>query len=189
MFGIFKRESESYSGRESYKYLEPMIRRSSELYIISPYIDPYYARFLIGNLRGKKVYVISSSIDPRARKLLIGKRDRIALLAYILLILSLDYVSAAVNFHFAVVTLISGVAIAVLAYLLATEKKIKGLHLKVPSSFVHAKMYVSESMAIEGSANLTYKGMHSNVEHITITRSAEGAERLRKEFFRLWNSL
>lgn len=189
MFGVFRKKSESYSGRDAYRYLEPMIRKASALYIISPYVDSYYAKFLRGNLNGKKVYMISSSIDPRAKKLLAGRRDRLSLLAYVPLILALAYVSAAMDFYFAAVATVSGIALVVLAYLLVTEKKTKNLNLKVPSSFVHAKMYISNSMAIEGSANLTYKGMHSNVEHITITRSAEDVESLKKEFFRLWDSL
>lgn len=189
MFGIFRKESESHSGNDTYRYVEPMLRKARELCIVSPYIDSYYARFLLGNLRGKKIYLISSSMDPRARALLAGKRDRTSLLVYAFIILALDYLSAATGIYLGYVLAASGVALAVIAYMLATAKRIKGLSIKVPSSFVHAKMYVSESTGIEGSANLTYKGMHSNIEHISITRSGSEVERLRKEFFGLWNSL
>jgi phosphatidylserine/phosphatidylglycerophosphate/cardiolipin synthase-like enzyme len=189
MFGIFRKERESYSGRDAYKYVEPLIRKAKELYIISPYIDLYYAKFLLSNRGGKKIYIISSSIDQGAMKLFAGKRDRLSLLAYIVLIAALDYAAAMLGFYLSYVLIGSGIAIAAIAYMLSAPKKIKGLNVKVPSSFVHAKMYVSDSAAIEGSANLTYKGMHRNVERITVVRSKDEVEKMRKEFFALWNSL
>ncbi len=189
MFGIFRKETESYSGRDSYKYVEPLIQKAKALYIISPFIDSYYARFLLSNHTGKKIYLISSSIDPSARKLLAGGRDRFSLFAYMVLIVVLDFAVALLGFYISYVIFGSGIAIAVMAYLLATQKNVKGINMKVPSSFVHAKMYISDSAAIDGSANLTYSGMHRNVEHITVVRSKDDVEKMRKEFFALWNSL
>jgi phosphatidylserine/phosphatidylglycerophosphate/cardiolipin synthase-like enzyme len=63
------------------------------------------------------------------------------------------------------------------------------LHLKVVSSdFIHEKLYISDTIAITGSANLTYSGMHRNIESINITKNLEEVERLKKHFDRLWQT-
>ena len=62
------------------------------------------------------------------------------------------------------------------------------IEFRKPKGFVHSKFYIGENGAIQGSANLTYNGMHKNVENISIIRDQEGIEKLRKEFYKLWDS-
>ena len=60
--------------------------------------------------------------------------------------------------------------------------------LKIPSKFVHAKMYIGDAEAIRGSANLTFKGMHKNIEHIELTSDPVQIKELEKQFWRIWSS-
>jgi len=56
----------------------------------------------------------------------------------------------------------------------------------VTDRFVHEKMYISESSAIVGSANLTYSGTHKNVEHIEIIRDNKRIKEMDNHFDGLW---
>ena len=49
-------------------------------------------------------------------------------------------------------------------------------------------MYIAEHAAATGSANLTYSGMHRNVEHLSMTYSHDEIRRLEKQFWRLWDA-
>jgi len=53
--------------------------------------------------------------------------------------------------------------------------------------FVHEKIYIGSDTAITGSANLTYSGMHRNIEHIEITHDPERIAELGRHFNGLWN--
>ena len=77
---------------------------------------------------------------------------------------------------------------AAFAYLLISLSSCKKIRLKAPKEFVHAKMYVGDETAIEGSANLTYNGMHKNVEQISVTRNEKKIAELKEQFWKLWNS-
>ena len=63
-----------------------------------------------------------------------------------------------------------------------------GVSVKVPRNFVHAKMYISGQMAMIGSANLTYSGMHRNIEHMSVIRSSREIGRLASQFWELWGN-
>jgi hypothetical protein len=54
-------------------------------------------------------------------------------------------------------------------------------------SFPHAKIYVIDSEhAISGSANLTYNGMHSSVENLTIAETKDEVQKIRNDFINMW---
>ena len=62
------------------------------------------------------------------------------------------------------------------------------MHVRVVrGNFVHEKVYISDSMAITGSANLTYSGMHKNTERIAIIDSRKEIGELRRHFEELWH--
>lgn len=178
----------TYSGRDSYKYISRLLKGSSKVYIISPYIDLYYAKVLKRLSANKKIYIISSSMDDEAKKIL-TKRHLISPLFYsavlLLLLAALLALLGNVEIAFAFTTfafvLSVGTAIAF------KFSKPKNIMLKVPGDFVHAKLYIGGSMAIQGSANLTYKGMHSNVEHIEVVYDKQAVKRLAEEFWRIWS--
>ncbi|MCW3984742.1 MAG: phospholipase D family protein [Candidatus Bathyarchaeota archaeon] len=55
------------------------------------------------------------------------------------------------------------------------------------SVFVHAKIYLSDKRhAISGSANLTYSGLNSNVETLSIAETEEEVQRIERDFMSLW---
>ena len=87
----------------------------------------------------------------------------------------------------ALVFVILSTSLAVLSVIYALRDD-RSIELRVPKGFVHAKMYIGEKTAIVGSANLTYAGMHQNVEHIDVIRDRGQIADLKKQFFSMWNS-
>lgn len=178
--------SVQHTGSDCHRYVDRLIRSSKELMIVSPYVDQYYADILRRSSGGKKVLLISSSIDWRAAKEL-GRRRHIFIFAALSILLAmLDISELYVNSLtfanlFATVFLIGVLAL----FLLRGGGNVQ---LRKPLKFVHMKLYISESQAIQGSANLTYNGMHRNVEHIEIISDPSVINALRKEFMELWKN-
>lgn len=57
----------------------------------------------------------------------------------------------------------------------------------VKPTFVHAKIYIADNeLAVQGSANLTYSGLHSNVESLSIAETKEEVQQIEMEFRRIW---
>jgi phosphatidylserine/phosphatidylglycerophosphate/cardiolipin synthase-like enzyme len=177
-------------GRNSYELVEKLIRSSKNVCIISPYIDAYYADFIVRHGKGKRIRIISSAISKEARK-------RISKMSAYKLILTL---SALIIANLLIVRLSASIAaytsfisfLLFLVYIMAyanDRSRKNGIRLKIPKEFVHAKLYIGDNMAIEGSANLTFSGMHKNIEQIRVIDSAEEVSNLRKEFDKLWNRL
>jgi phosphatidylserine/phosphatidylglycerophosphate/cardiolipin synthase-like enzyme len=175
-------------GRESYRYVEKLIRSGNEVCIVSPYIDPYYAAFIRKNAHARRFYVVSSSLDRGAARILTSRSSPIGVVLFATLVLCIDYAVSVLGFLSAAILLLSASVI----FLRFAVFKVFGrnmISLRMPKNFVHAKIYVSDRMAINGSANLTYRGMHSNIEHIEITTEKAAVEKLRREFWDLWGSV
>jgi phosphatidylserine/phosphatidylglycerophosphate/cardiolipin synthase-like enzyme len=190
MFRLFKNnaaDQESYSGSSSYRYINSLIRKGSELYIVSPYIDNYYATVIRDLSSSRRFRIISSSIDERAKSILTHNVPKSKLALYFLMSLLVSYAT-----YFLLHTLLYPAVIMLMFVIYAAIVRLttgnRNVYLKIPNRFVHAKMYISEDQAITGSANLTYKGTHVNVEHIEIIRDRRRVDELRKDFLRLWNS-
>ena len=68
------------------------------------------------------------------------------------------------------------------------NKSLKFLILdKEKTSFIHAKIYVVDNKyGLSGSANLTYSGLNSNVENLSIAETSEEVQKIRNEFMNLW---
>jgi phosphatidylserine/phosphatidylglycerophosphate/cardiolipin synthase-like enzyme len=162
-----------------------MLRRERNIMIVSPYIDDYYARYLMRHCRGKSVRILSSSIRPEAARRLKG-RDMGLAVAFALALAALNLVLFSIGREFPALAAIS--AAAAIALLAFSYRRRNGISLRVPRDFVHAKIYVGDGMAIEGSANLTYAGMHGNVEHVNITFDKEKIGELKRQFARLWDA-
>ncbi len=185
--GIFGSGEGYYAGRECHRYVERIILQGREVLIISPYIDGHYARFLQDNSQGRRIRVISSSMAPDASKALRGARPLGLLLAVLLLATSFNWLAILAGF-FSVATLLPALATAT-ASLAMFLRRSGRVEVRVPRRFVHAKLYISERMAAHGSANLTYSGMHRNVEHLEITYDPQRIGRLRKEFLEIWDEM
>ncbi|MEM4099449.1 MAG: phospholipase D-like domain-containing protein [Candidatus Micrarchaeaceae archaeon] len=169
----------SYSGSESYRYLKHVLNGKGPLLVVSPYIDVYYASALKRISASRKVYVIASSIDDKARKYLIHRRISWNFLALALIFLVASIVLGLLSLL---------VSIAFFEVFLMRYKTPSNIFIKVPASFVHAKIYISDEAALYGSANLTYAGMHKNIEHIELTRNKDEIESLSRQFWKLWRS-
>ncbi|MEM3839258.1 MAG: hypothetical protein QXF01_01625, partial [Candidatus Micrarchaeaceae archaeon] len=58
------------NGIGNYRYIEKLLRERGDIYIVSPYIDPYYASVIRRHASGKRFYIISSSMDSKAAMIL-----------------------------------------------------------------------------------------------------------------------
>ncbi|MGC8680261.1 MAG: hypothetical protein ACP5T6_03115, partial [Candidatus Micrarchaeia archaeon] len=79
-FNNFRKNNKSYSGSESYKYIDKLLEESpAKIKIITPFISDYYARKLKELAKKKKIYLIISGgknaeqINKDAIRTLTGK--------------------------------------------------------------------------------------------------------------------
>ncbi len=181
-----KTPSVHYTGRDCYTYVDKLIISSRELMIVSPYVDAYYADFLIGKSGGKNVMLLSSSMEKSAHKLFDKGPHTLVFWSITAILLLLDLSELYLGALTIAVAAASLFLAAASALLLLRRKN--GIKIKRPKEFVHVKLYISESQAIQGSANLTYNGMHKNVEHIEVINDPEVIKLLRKDFMNLWRN-
>ena len=172
--------------QKQYKHVEKLIRRSKNVFIVSPYIDEYYAKFLLRYALNKKIYIISSSPDEKAKKLLTkGGFPTLTLLLSIIMFLFYYLLRlASLSYMF---ILIMGFLLFALFIVRLSTRKPKSIKLKIPKEFIHAKFYIGDDEAITGSANLTYRGMHKNIEYLEIRNDPDYIKKLKTEFWRMWN--
>ena len=184
---LFKKGSGAYYGSESYKRVERLIASERDLLIVSPYIDDYYAAYLAAHSRGKKIHIISSSITGSAAKRLHRNDTLRSSLTATFLSVSVSwllFLLDAFNPIYSLATIAAGVLLVSYAFMHRSS-----IYLKIPKDFVHAKMYVGDSSAVEGSANLTYAGMHKNIEGVRLITDPKEVDALKHQFWTLWNSL
>ncbi len=180
-----------YSGSESYRYVEPILKDSSrELLVISPYIGMGYARMLVKLGKRKRVRVITSAYSERVRDYVIH-RSRHILYGYakpIVLFLAAAFVSAYFSIYLAALAALALAGLLALAAL-AAWKFSENSNVEVRTSydrFVHEKAYISQGVAAVGSANLTYSGMRKNVERVEVITDGRKIDVLRGHFFDVW---
>ena len=186
LLSLLKATGTSYYGKRAYRYVDKLLKSERNLLIVSPYIDDYYASYLAAHSRGKRRYIISSSIRGSAAKRLQKSNVGNALAAEFLAV-SVNWLLFLINglnatFAFASI----GFGAILIAYSLLHRNRI---YLKVPKEFVHVKMYVGDGVAVEGSANLTYAGMHKNIETVHLIRDRKDVEERKRQFWTMWNSL
>lgn len=182
----------SYSGTESYRYVERLIRDGKDLSIISPYVSLRYAKMLSNHARRHRVRLITSRSPTNEDALsYLGKHAGtyrrwakaslfLAVLAALGFLLDLYYVYPALA------------AVSTSLAIVSASKYGKGearLSFRIAGgAFVHEKLYLSKGTAIVGSANLTFNGLHRNVEHIEVITEGNRLETLYRHFNELWRS-
>ncbi len=181
---LFKGTDAYYHGQSSYRYVERLLRRGRELYIVSPYIDAHYARFIKSISGNKRIYIISSSMSSDASALLSGGRSPWPAITLSLILVLIDYLAWLI--HPDLYLPAASMLVILFSALLFLRKKPGIIRIKKPAAFVHAKMYISEGEAIEGSANLTYSGMHRNIEGISIVHDGKRIDEMKEHFWRMW---
>ena len=176
--------NESYSGPATYRLVEPILRKGKRIMVVSPYIDSYYAEFILRHSRGKRIRIIASSMDKRALNMLSrGKRSMLPML-YSVCMAFITFLT--INSDFYRLWPLPAAALAVSAMLSVRGAHGNDIIVRIPKRFTHAKMYINEECAANGSANLTYQGMHMNIEHIELIRNHGQRGELEREFWELW---
>jgi phosphatidylserine/phosphatidylglycerophosphate/cardiolipin synthase-like enzyme len=185
LLNVFGPKDGSYSGKDSYRHVERILKAERNLMIVSPYIDVHYARYLLRHSRGKRIRIISSSMQPAAYRKLKG-RDVGPAVTFTVMAAAFDLAFFLLGMPVVAFALVSSAIAAV--FLALSLRGNRSISLKVPRDFVHAKMYIGDSAAAEGSANLTYAGMHKNVEHMDVTYDRKRIADLKRQFQALWDS-
>ncbi len=185
MFGD-KEKNEHYYGSDTHKYINDMIKSTKKMYVISPYLDNYYAGIIASRSPTTEFYIISSSLENAAKTRLVGSSALPMILLSLVLSFMVLYLELMLGLRgYALLTCTMPLIFSMISRF-AKSRSMGRIHLKVPKQFVHAKMYISDKQAISGSVNMTYKGTHSNVEHIEITRNPQEVEILREQFWKMW---
>ena len=136
----------------------------------------------------KRVYVITSRAQSQKQNMAIGilqTRRKLVDFKAILIISIFLYLMFALNqfIYFA-----AGLVVLAIAILLWLKGPRSNLRLKVVTDkFIHEKLYISDDNAIVGSANLTYAGMHKNIEHIELINEQDKVNQLSEHFDELWS--
>ena len=183
----------SYSGQSSYKFIDRLMRSESRaLMIVTPFLDAYYARFLVGIAASKRVRIITTGKGQ-------GGSEAVAILSggfkrgtFAKIFLYFTFLVAVTAYLQAWIGALAAAAVAALVLAIAYKRFKRGasnIEIKVSSGpFVHEKIYIGSDEAITGSANLTYSGTHKNVEHIDVTDDPTRMKELNRHFEELWNS-
>ncbi|MGC8651778.1 MAG: phospholipase D-like domain-containing protein [Candidatus Micrarchaeia archaeon] len=181
---------EQYSGSESFRYVDRLLGgNDKELLIISPYISDYYAHKL-SKIRKKRIRIITSegSLAEGTALGSLHKAPRSRYAKAILYLAVLAVIFAYLDILYAVLAVLL-IAVLVLLFMARTREQSTNIEIKATGrQFIHEKMYVGDKMAIVGSANLTFSGMHKNIEHIEIIRDSAYIEKLRAHFEELWKT-
>jgi len=182
---------QSYSGHNSYRYVEPVLKeKSDELMVISPYIGDDYARMLVDLGKSKRVRVITSEYSAGVKGY--AKRySKESLFEHLKpIILMFILIGAAIYLRFYEVLAVLIVILLILlslTYVKYKRTRHSNFEVRLPyERFVHEKMYISRRSAAVGSANLTFSGMHSNLENVQLTTDREKIDEFRDHFDKLW---
>jgi phosphatidylserine/phosphatidylglycerophosphate/cardiolipin synthase-like enzyme len=184
----------SYSGDETYKEIDKLIKEKtrSELLIVCPYINRYYAKMLIWASGRRRVRVITSNsvVSSDAVKLIRKSRPGSGYIKAAIYFIILEAIFFFLKRYYLEVLLIPVVVVLLaIAVKRASELK-KRIEVKISESrFIHEKLYISDGSAISGSANLTYSGTRKNIEHIEKTYDTDRISALKEHFNSLWNSI
>ncbi len=177
------------SGSNSYKLIDELFKKSNELMIISPFISKNYAYTLLHYSQSKKIRIIlsNSKSNIAALEILNTKKSSYGGIKLFLFILILLSVSIILNFNVISFFLLI-ILIMLLVYIINKRISNKNnLSIKVPKGkFVHEKLYIGNNYAIAGSANLTYSGMHKNIEYMKIISDQNELKGLKEHFNSLW---
>ena len=184
-----------YSGDSSYKFVDELIKnRDKSLRIVSPYISNHYTRMLLDMKRRKDIKVITSNVSLEYRNSLLKEflgLGRFKRYMHLIVIFTLAAASAfwIRLFPIGIIAALFDMVTIALFYRAYKKRMETRLRIKIADKkFVHEKLYIGDSTAITGSANLTFNGMHKNIEHIEVTNDQRKVTELATHFDELWSS-
>jgi phosphatidylserine/phosphatidylglycerophosphate/cardiolipin synthase-like enzyme len=180
-----------YSGSASYREVEKLLYgRGRGLSIVSPYLSRYYVRKLAGIARRKRIRLITTAQTAKEERELVrylGRRGASIWLKALIALLLFIALSALVGFWFLALMAMQALALDSMLLTISAARRKPNIEVRfVRGVFVHEKLYISEKQAITGSANLTWSGMHKNIEHLEITRNPDRIRALADHFQELW---
>jgi hypothetical protein len=175
-----------YSGSSSYKHVDRIIKgRSKLLMVCTPYIDRHYIDMLIKESRRKRVLLISSKAsEEKLKRLKMTGVNRDA--AFFSVLYSLFLIVVYPRWTLFPILFLAPLLISLVILILSVRGNMRVKIIK--DRFVHEKLYISDGIGATGSANLTFAGMHMNVEHIDIVSDRDKLSALRAHFMELWRS-
>ncbi len=177
--------SEIYSGIDSYKQIERLFKKSKNISIISPYISQSYAQILLRYSANKNIRLITSNAQTNAQALKFLLAPKLGVMKTGIFVLLLTIISFLINFI--LIGILLGIFSVMFIFLGYMRLKTKNVGVKIPKGkFIHEKVYIGDDYAITTSANLTYSGMHKNIENMVIIRDNIQLEQLSRHFNDLW---
>ncbi|MDE1857006.1 MAG: hypothetical protein KGH98_02895 [Candidatus Micrarchaeota archaeon] len=188
--------ADSHSGKDTYMEIDGLLtNRDPNLNIVSPYIGPYYARMLLGLARRKNVRIITSEPKLESSKRAVayinsrGNR-KASLVKWSLYMIVLEAILTLFRMYPLDFYILP---VFILGWLALYAHYRSGMNLRirmkvVTKDFIHEKLFISDTKAIVGSANLTYGGTHKNIEHIEVISDPERIRGLADHFESLWSS-
>jgi phosphatidylserine/phosphatidylglycerophosphate/cardiolipin synthase-like enzyme len=184
-------EEKRYSGKSAYQFIDQLIRkRSAELLIISPYISNYYVKTLLKESGRKRIRIITSKVSLGYKDSMLKNLQNSCIGGYLKAIAYfavLDAITIYFKLSYAAIIVALLLTFSFIMLLRRRRKTASNITVKTTGDdFVHEKLYISDSMAIVGSANLTYSGMHKNVEHIQMIDDKGEIKELKEHFNSLW---
>ena len=180
-----------YSGSASYREVEKLLYgRGRGLSIVSPYLSRYYVRKLAGIARRKRIRLITTAQTAKEERELVrylGRRGASIWLKALIALLLFGVLSALAGLELLALLAMQALAIDSMLLVVSAARRKPRIEVRfVRGVFVHEKLYISERQAITGSANLTWSGMHKNVEHLEITGNPDKIRALANHFQELW---
>ena len=191
---MLKRSGNAYSGKNSYKLMDDfLLSKGRSLMIISPYISEYYINKLLKESKKSRIYIITSNKNEGVHA---KKYYHLPIMGYIKLLASALVVGAvSLFFGYYVLSLliIQMIILITIPYAIIFVKILfsrdQKMEIRISKAFIHEKIYIAEKSAITGSANLTYSGMHKNIEHIEAITDKKRIAELRAHFNSLWKNI
>lgn len=189
MFGLPKQTGTSYSGDGSYRYIDTLLEeRSRELKIISPFIGPAYAKKLIEESKRKKIFVITSGSSNSDAVEMLTKKGKKYYLKPVFYLSVAGVAAIYLKFYTIFAAIGFAIVLAIALNIMINRKRSSNLSVKVVTDkFIHEKLYLNDTSAIVGSANLTYSGTHKNIEHIEVVKEKEKVKSLSRHFDDMWS--
>ncbi len=189
-----KKNNSAYSGNESYKHIDDLIKNSHYLKIISPYISLFYAKKLVYYSKHKKILIITFKPQTKnelsAFKYLTKLNNSLRFIKLLIYAILLESVSLFLKFYYVALILLGFfIIIFLLFYLIYGPITSSNISIKISKKFIHEKIYIGNDLAIIGSANLTYNGMHKNIEYVEIIKDKNKINSLKDHFNSLWSQL
>ncbi|MGC8568159.1 MAG: phospholipase D-like domain-containing protein [Candidatus Micrarchaeia archaeon] len=172
---------EFYNGINSYKVFEKMVKDSTALFLISPFVDEPVLNLLNKMAKSKRIYLITTYRNLNVLKKYSKKNYHIKVVLFLIL------AACASLLLDAFIVFLAFLLMAFVVVLVGTKQKAR-LNIRVYKRVFHEKIYIAKDSALVGSMNLTDFSMHKNIEYTEIIKDKETISKLMSHFNSMWHS-